>query len=439
MIVLEYLEHGSLYDLLHNETMAIEGDLALPILRDISQGIRFLHSASPQVIHGDLKSANILVDRGFRAKVADFGSANQNCATGTPFWMAPELLRGETVNSAASDVYSFGIILYEVFSRRDPYENEGNIIEVLRLVCDKAIQKRPAAPFGMPEKVKGLMVDCVEDEPANRPTFEEIDKRLQRIDCERTDASSMSARKVGISLFDIFPRHVAEALRDGRTVEAEHKEVVTIFFSDIVGFTEISASLPPKGVADLLGRLYTGFDELSRKHDVFKVETIGDAYMAVTNLVKDQPEDHAKRIAEFAMDAIEFARSTLIDPTDPGKGFVEIRCGFHSGPVVADVVGTRNPRYCLFGDTVNTASRMESNSKVNRILCSDQSYEILKVQCPDLPVLCRGRIAVKGKGKVRMFLFTLVVVIAGIVDLTLCSSPYPTDDDLLGELDESSS
>lgn len=120
---------------------------------------------------------------------------------------------------------------------------------------------------------------------------------------------------------------------------------MTIFFSDIVDFTAISSELEPRKVADLLDRLYTAFDALSNAHEVFKVETIGDAYMAVTNLVQDQPDDHAKRIAEFAIDAIEAANETLIDKEDPSKGYVNIRCGFHSGPVVADVVGNKNPRY----------------------------------------------------------------------------------------------
>ena len=125
--------------------------------------------------------------------------------------------------------------------------------------------------------------------------------------------------------------------------------------------------------------------------------------MAVTNLVKDQQKDHCKRIAYFAIDAVAAANGTLIDLDDPDKGYVNIRAGFHSGSIVADVVGTRNPRYCLFGDCVNTASRMESNSKANRIQCSSKSAGYLVSQCPNIPLKSRGHIPIKGKGEMETF------------------------------------
>ena len=414
MLVMEYMDYGSLYDVLHNDTMPFEGDLLLPILRDIAQGIRFLHAADPQVIHGDLKAANILIDSKFRAKVADFGLSmkREAGATGTPFWMAPELLRGEGENTAASDVYSFGIILYEIYARKDPYHGE-RLSVVINGIKNKEVMKRPSVPSATPPMVATIMSECLLDDPQARPTFTEMDLRLKRLSAASVEPGdttlslrtqrNFKEKRAESLLYDVFPPYIADALRDGRKVDQEHHECVTIFFSDIVGFTTISQMLTPEKVCNLLDRLYLRFDERSRKHDVFKIETIGDAYMAITNLVKDQTNNHVKILAEFSRDTIKAAQETQIDVDDISKGFVEIRVGFHSGSVISDVVGSRLPKFGVFGDTVNTASRMESNSLPGCIHCSESSAKLLKVQAPDMHIESRGKIMIKGKGEMDTY------------------------------------
>lgn len=127
--------------------------------------------------------------------------------------------------------------------------------------------------------------------------------------------------------------------------------------------------------------------------------------MAITNLVKDQTTDHVKRCAAFSLDAIRVAGETLIDEDDSSRGYIVIRVGFHSGPVISGVVGTRLPKFGVFGDTVNTSSRMESNSEPGRILCTEVSAKLLQIQAPEshFSIVPRGVVNVKGKGEMTTF------------------------------------
>jgi len=211
----------------------------------------------------------------------DFGLSAKKYvgAAGTPFWMAPELLSGESTNTDASDVYSFGIILYELYSRKDPYEGE-DATKVLKAIVDKHINKRPPVPAGCPPKVAEIMEECLDGNPEKRPTFEEIDLRIQRLDSENVDPGEAlvghqlqkknKERNREELIHQVFPKHVAKALLEGRKVEADRVEMATMFFSDIVGFTDISQRITPDQVSDLLDRLYLKFDALSVEHDVFK-------------------------------------------------------------------------------------------------------------------------------------------------------------------------
>mmetsp|Transcript_3644 Transcript_3644/g.9171 ORF Transcript_3644/g.9171 Transcript_3644/m.9171 type:complete len:347 (+) Transcript_3644:1-1041(+) len=274
---------------------------------------------------------------------------------------------------------------------------------------------RPEVPEGLNDKMMRLMTACWAQDPTQRPTLKEVEQELRSLTSGGLNTYIASLNKDRAHqkqhtslLSDVFPPHIIEQLISGQKVKPEHKDSVTIFFSDIVGFTNISGTMPPAKVADMLDRLYTRFDTLATEREVFKVETIGDAWMGVTNLAKSQ-SDHAVRIALFALDAVEAASHIVIDEEDESKGTVQIRVGFHSGPVVANIVGKRNPRYCLFGDTVNTASRMESNSEALKIHCSREAAVLLKNQSaakhgrPNIRVESRGQMEIKGKGLLETF------------------------------------
>lgn len=165
---------------------------------------------------------------------------------------------------------------------------------------------------------------------------------------------------VSSAFFSIF-RTIVDQLKAGKTVIPETFTSVTIYFSDIVGFTSLSAQSTPIQIVKLLNDLYTMFDEILSEFDVYKVETIGDAYMVASGLPIRNGLNHAKEIAKMSLKLLSKVRSFRMEhrPQDQLK----LRIGLHTGPCVTGVVGLKMPRYCLFGDTVNTASRMESTGE----------------------------------------------------------------------------
>ncbi|XP_078401642.1 guanylate cyclase soluble subunit alpha-2 isoform X1 [Cetorhinus maximus] len=174
-------------------------------------------------------------------------------------------------------------------------------------------------------------------------------------------------------LYSIFPGDVAQQLWQGKSVQARKFDDVTMLFSDIVGFTAICAQCTPMQVISMLNELYTRFDYQCGILDVYKVETIGDAYCVAGGLHR-KSSSHAKLIALMALKMMELTEEVLT----PNEKPIKLRIGIHSGSVLAGVVGVKMPRYCLFGNNVTLASKFESGSQPRRINISPTTYQILK-------------------------------------------------------------
>ncbi|CAJ0927551.1 unnamed protein product, partial [Mesorhabditis belari] len=198
----------------------------------------------------------------------------------------------------------------------------------------------------------------------------------------------------------MLPKQVAEKLKMGQSVEPESFESVTIFFSDVVQFTNLAAKCTPLQIVNLLNDLYTMFDTIIEQHSVYKVETIGDGYLCVSGLPYRNGIQHVREIAEMSLSFLTVVQAFRI-PHLPSET-INLRIGMHSGSCVAGVVGLAMPRYCLFGDTVNTASRMESNGKPGRIHISGEAEALLR-QVGGYETETRGEVIIKGKGVMETF------------------------------------
>merc|ERR1712080_649035 len=206
--------------------------------------------------------------------------------------------------------------------------------------------------------------------------LEHYSSNLEDMVTKRTRQLEEESQRTEDLVSRLLPKAVAEKLKQGISVVPENYEAVTIYFSDIVGFTTIAKASTPLEVVAFLNNMYTLFDSISAKHDVYKVETIGDAYMIVSGLPDRNGDQHAGEICTTALELMSGIATLQIPHLEDMK--VELRSGVHTGNVVAGVVGVKMPRYCLFGESVQIASSMESGGIPSRIQVSGTTEKILK-------------------------------------------------------------
>uniref|UniRef100_A0A672PM30 Guanylate cyclase n=1 Tax=Sinocyclocheilus grahami TaxID=75366 RepID=A0A672PM30_SINGR len=438
-VVMEHCTRGSLEDLLNNEEMRLDWMFKSSLLLDLIRAMKYLHNRG--IIHGRLKSRNCVVDGRFVLKVTDYGlneiinSQNiilEDTKPEDKFWTAPEILRNPKLKKKGTypaDIYSFAIIMQEVISRCAPFGMlDMPPEEIIDKVCSPPPLCRPTVSVDeAPLEVIQIMKQAWSEEPDKRPTFKEIFRQFKNVNKgkktniidsmlrmleqyssnledlirERTEELEVERQKTDALLAQMLPKSVALALKTGKPVKPEHFSDVTLYFSDIVGFTTISALSEPIEVVDLLNDLYTHFDGIIAIHDVYKVETIGDAYMVASGVPNRNGNRHAAEMANMSLDILHCIGTFKMTHMPDVK--VKIRIGLHSGPVVAGVVGLKMPRYCLFGDTVNTASRMESTGLPYRIHVNQSTVDVLNSLKLGYKIDSRGRTELKGKGVEETF------------------------------------
>jgi len=213
-----------------------------------------------------------------------------------------------------------------------------------------------------------------------------------------SDALEMLERERAKSdwlLHNVLPRSVSDRLKLSPGVIADRFDHATVLFADIVGFTGRSSAMAAQDVVAMLNEIFSRFDALVEKHQMEKIKTIGDAYMAVAGVPMPRA-DHAHAAAAMALDMLDVVRTSPELPRD-----LEVRIGLHSGPLVAGVIGTKKFIYDLWGDTVNTASRMESHGEPGTVQVTEETYRLLEGH---FALKKRGRIAVKGKGELDTWL-----------------------------------
>ncbi|XP_044287369.1 guanylate cyclase 2G-like [Varanus komodoensis] len=445
-IVMHYCKKGSLKDVLRHSDIELDWIFKISFAYDIVNGMLFIHN-SPLKSHGNLKPTNCLVDSRMQVKLCGFGLwefkygresrvvTEEGTSYADLYWTAPELLRmGEYPfhGTQKGDVYSFAIIMRELIHNQEdgPFQDlNKDAEEIIKIIQDpnSPVPLRPSlSTEKCNESIIALLKACWDEYPERRPAFSDVKTALRNASPEghfsildnmvnklekyanhleevveaRTTELLAEKKKTEKLLSAMLPGFVGGQLIAGKSVEPESFDSVSIFFSDIVGFTKLCSVSFPLQVVNLLNDLYSLFDNIIKIYDVYKVETIGDAYMVASGLPIRNGTKHVEEIATMSLHFLSEIISFRIRHMPDEK--LRLRIGIHTGPVVAGVVGITRPRYCLFGDTVNTASRMESTSLPLQIHVSMITANALQtIGGYDLQE--RGTIRIKGKGQQKTF------------------------------------
>ncbi|XP_055347128.1 speract receptor-like [Paramacrobiotus metropolitanus] len=406
---------GTLRSFLSKEIIMCDAVIQLHFVCNVIQGLHYLHLQTSVRYHGSLSSLSVALDSRFTAKLCDAGSRKiyQILSKSSSFTLADQDVMlppdRQTDGSQSKDIFALGIVMYEILKGMPVFPSS---------TINTSSVKHANADFQTASI--DMIAKCIVADPARRPSIREVADRLNKfrpkgsvvanilhrlgkhaehlehIVSHRTQELLSEQHKVDLLLGEIIPPSIVTKLRNKVVIPPESFEAVTILFSSMVGFDLYCKARSPFEVGIFLNELYLFIDGYLASFDVYKVETIKDGYVVASGVPIRNEERHAKEIASFALLVLRNCTK------DKLKNYLPIRIGIHTGTIAAGVVGSVMPRYCLFGDTMNTASRMESHGYESKIHISPSTKEFLTGD-NRFNIESRGLITVKGKGMIETF------------------------------------
>ncbi len=292
---------------------------------------------------------------------------------------------------------------YKLFiSTRDSMYNEENTKKLVQTQMQYEFGKKEAASKAEQEKKDAVAKAELQRQKLLRNGFMSgfvVVMLFAGIFFNQRNKIKAGKKKSDELLLNILPAEVAEELKAKGSADAKMIDEVTVLFSDFKGFTQLSETLTPRELVAEINECFSAFDHIMQKHGVEKIKTIGDAYMAVGGLPTPNTT-HAADVLNAAFEMQAYMRERKQKREAEGKFCFEARIGAHTGPVVAGIVGVKKFAYDIWGDTVNTAQRIESGGEAGRVNISGSTYELVKEQ---FNCTHRGKIDTKGKGLMDMY------------------------------------
>ncbi|OQV25796.1 Atrial natriuretic peptide receptor 1 [Hypsibius exemplaris] len=422
LLVNEWCSRGNVREMMDTNRVQVDWQIKNSLISDLVQGLRFIHQ-STFTCHGSLTPNVCLVDVRLTLKIAELGYREiLTLGFGVPTWdqvhgtddtrlalyNAPEVMTssdGTRTETPEADVFAVGKIIQGIATDFGWLKLEGPVV------------LGPDCPWMTKQEV----LLCLKPNPRERPTALRLVRNLARTNSRllgkiivrmgayaeeleeavvaRTLELEEEQRRCDMLLLEMIPVEIVHKLRHGMPVHPELFDSVSLSFSNLIGFLDFITLSAPLDVIRLLNTSHGLFDQVIMGYDVYKVETIGDSYFLSSGLPDRNGHRHAFEISSCAVQLRQAFESDEAIKECPVT--LQIQAGIHSGACVASVVGLKMPRYCLFGDTVNTASRMESYGEPSKIHISTETMALLPQGSFRLE--SRGSLSIRGKGEMETY------------------------------------